>query len=109
MLADWRHRFDRIVLLTAPDDLKIERYVSRTAPDTASREAAVADARMRLARQMPDREKSERADFVIENTGGLASLRGQVASVWEQLRAESRRGESHKALSNNPAISGSLE
>jgi dephospho-CoA kinase len=99
LLANWRRRFDCILLLTAPDELKIARYVGRTNHDPVRREAAVADARMRLATQMPDHEKAERADFVIENTADLECLRMQVASLWERLRAES----------NNRSISGSLE
>ena len=90
VLADWRRRFHHILLLTAPDELKIERYVFRLAPEPSRREAgvpgdrssslgwreaAVADARIRLARQMPDAEKATRADFVIENTGSLEDLR----------------------------------
>jgi dephospho-CoA kinase len=98
VLADWRRRFDRIVLLTAPDELKIERYVARICPDStlapACRDAASADARVRVARQMPDAEKAPRADFVIENTADLASLRKQVASVWERLWADSNQAES---------------
>lgn len=103
VLADWRHRFDRIVLLTAPDELKVARYVSRITSDPAGREAGVpsdrssslgweaatADARVRLSKQMPDAEKAARADFVIDNTAGLDSLRRQVAAVWERLKAES--------------------
>jgi dephospho-CoA kinase len=103
-LADWRRRFDRILLLTAPDDLKIERYVARTTPDPARREAAADDARIRLARQMPDAEKAPRADFVIENTAGLAELRARLTEVWERLRAEAILSKS-----NNPPIAGSLK
>ena len=29
VLADWRRRIDRIIVVTAPDELKIRRYVSR--------------------------------------------------------------------------------
>jgi dephospho-CoA kinase len=89
LLADWRRRFDRIVLLTAPDELKVERYVARICPDPACRDAARADARVRLAKQMPDAEKAARADFVIENTAGLATLRTQVVAVWKRLQSES--------------------
>jgi dephospho-CoA kinase len=99
VLADWRNRFDHIIVLTAPDEVKIGRYVDRINTDPARREAAVADARTRLARQMPDAEKAARADFVLENTGDLESLRSRVAGVWERLRAES----------NNRRNSGSLE
>jgi dephospho-CoA kinase len=30
VLADWRRRMDRIVVVTAPDELKIARYAART-------------------------------------------------------------------------------
>lgn len=92
-LGDWRNRFDHILLLTAPDELKIARYVGRICTDPGRREAAIADARMRLARQMPDAEKAARADFVIENTGTAAELRAQVGRIWEQLKAESKKRE----------------
>jgi dephospho-CoA kinase len=90
VLSDWRNRFDRIIVLTAPDEVKVERYVARIASDGPARESAARDARIRLARQMPDAEKAARADFVVENTGDLAGLRAQVESVWQKLRAESR-------------------
>lgn len=101
VLADWRNRFDRIIVLTAPDEVKIARYVGRICPDPnpACRETAIADARRRLRRQIADAEKAARADFVLDNAGELESLRAQVSAVWQQLRAES----------NNRANSGSLE
>jgi len=91
LLASWRNRFDRVIVLTAPDEVKVRRYVDRVCSDPARREAALADARTRLARQMPDAEKSARADFVIENTGDLAALRGRVVEIWEKLKAESEK------------------
>ena len=104
VLADWRSRFDHIILLTAPDDLKIERYVGRLSPDPVRREASIADARLRLARQMSDAEKAARADFVIENTAGLDDLYRRLATVWEQLR-----NQSSQSGGNNRAIPGSLK
>lgn len=99
LLADWRNRFDRVIVLTAPDEVKIARYVRRICPDEQGRAVAEADARVRLARQMPDAEKAARADYVIENTGNMDALRGKVDAVWQQLRAES----------NEAAASGSLK
>ena len=90
MLADWRNRFDHILVLTAPDDVKVTRYAARLAPAGPEREAAARDARVRLARQMTDAEKAARADFVIENTGDVGALRKTVETVWERLQAESR-------------------
>jgi dephospho-CoA kinase len=99
VLADWHHRFDHIIVLTAPDEVKVARYAARIAAPGAAREAAVRDARVRLARQVPDAEKAARADFVIENTGDLEGLRARVNSVWKRLKTES----------NKPPSRGSLE
>lgn len=98
VLADWRNRFDRIIVLTAPDELKIARYVARTCTDPAARPAAEADARTRLARQIPDAEKAARADFVIENSGDLSSLMKRVDAVWERLRAESDHSTNPRSI-----------
>jgi dephospho-CoA kinase len=91
ILADWRKRFDRVLVLTAPDEVKVARYVDRVCTDPAKREAALADARTRLARQMPDAEKAARADFVIENTADLAALRQRVLEIWARLKTESEK------------------
>jgi len=85
VLADWRRRFDRVVLVTAPDEMKIARYVERLSPG-AWNEAIAADARSRLARQLSDAEKVARADFVLENTGDRAALRKVTELAWRKLR-----------------------
>ncbi len=98
VLADWRNRFDRIIVLTAPDDVKIARYASRIAERGPARETAMRDARVRLGRQIPDAEKAARADFVIENTGDIDFLRRQVTSIWQALKAESNKTVSGGSL-----------
>jgi len=85
VLADWRRRFDRVVVVTAPDEMKIARYVERLSPG-AWNEAIAADARSRLARQLSDAEKRSRADFVLENTGDRAALRKVTELAWRKLR-----------------------
>jgi dephospho-CoA kinase len=84
VLTYWRRRFDRVVVVTAPDDVKIARYVARVSP-SGWNEGVAADARSRLAKQLSDAVKVSRADFVLENTGDLAGLRAQVKAVWRQL------------------------
>ncbi len=91
VLADWRRRFDRIVVVTAPDEVKIARYAARSSADGLGYAAASADARARLAHQIPDPQKAARADYVLENTGNLAALHIQVVRLWQRMKAESNK------------------
>lgn len=89
-VPDWRRRFERIVLVTAPDVVKIGRFLDRILPGDTSREARAAaerDARGRLAAQLPDSKKIPLADFVIDNSGTLAATRAQVERLVPELRA----------------------
>jgi len=98
VMADWRRRIDRVIVVTAPDETKIARYASRLSPDGVDSEAIRADARSRLAHQIPDAAKAARADYVIENTGDLSSLRGKVQDIWVRLKAESNKLSTAESL-----------
>jgi dephospho-CoA kinase len=89
ILADWRRRIDRIVVVTAPDEVKIARYAARVDAAGANRAAIEADARNRLAHQVPDAEKAAQADYVLDNSRDLAALRAEVTALWPRLLAES--------------------
>ena len=104
-LADWRRRIDCIIVVTAPDELKISRYADRilsagsgvssgsgAAPTAANREDIEADARIRLAYQVQDAEKAAQADYVLDNSGNIAALRAQVEALWPRLREAGRAG-----------------
>ena len=91
ILADWRRRIDRIVVVTAPDDLKIARYTARVAPNLADRSALEADARNRLSHQVSDAEKVAEADYILDNSGDIAALRAQLKVLWPWLKAESNK------------------
>lgn len=85
----WPRRFDRILLVTAPDDLRVERYISRIAAggalSAADRAALEADARQRLAAQrIPDGATG--VCLVIENTGDLAALEQRVQEAFDGLK-----------------------
>ncbi len=90
-LADWRRRIDRIIVVKAPDDLKVARYAARVAPNAADRAAVEVDARNRLSHQVPDAEKTAQADYVLDNSGDIAALRAQVEALWPRLEAESNK------------------
>ena len=64
-------RFDRVVVITAPAELRAERS-----------EAA---GELREARLLPDEEKAKRADFVYVNDGTLEELDQFVAGVMQAL------------------------
>jgi dephospho-CoA kinase len=101
VLADWRRRIDRVVVVTAPDEVKIARYAARVGPDSADLisadkiaaglDAIKADARGRLAHQVSDGEKAAQADYVLDNSGDIAALRGRVEALWPRLKAESNK------------------
>ena len=98
VLADWRRRIDCVVLVTAPDDLKIARYVARISPLGPARAAAEADARTRLAQQIPDAEKVALSDFVIDNSGDKAALYDQVSDLWQSLKSQSNKSPQDLSL-----------
>ena len=65
-------RFDAVVVITAP-------------PDVRSARTAVADAGTRAQRLIPDDEKMRRADFAFVNDGTLEQLDAFVADVIAKL------------------------
>jgi dephospho-CoA kinase len=80
---NWRERFDRMILVTAPERLKVARFVERAgAADCVTLEA---EAKQRLSRMIADEVKAPQCDFVIANDGTMEQLRGQVSRVWRQL------------------------
>jgi dephospho-CoA kinase len=74
---------DGIVVVDAGDDVRVSRLVARDG-------LAEADARRRLAAQMPLPEKVARADWVIDNNGSPERTREQVRTLWEALRTRHR-------------------
>lgn len=69
--AGWDKYMSQIWLVTAPEDVRIERVEIR---DGMSEE----EIRTRIRLQMSEEEKMERADVIIENDGGMAKLMAQV-------------------------------
>lgn len=91
VLADWRKRMDCVIVVSAPDELKVKRYVERLGLPAERRVAAEADAHARLGHQIGDLAKAARADYVLENHGDREALRAQVKPLWERLVAESNK------------------
>ena len=81
----WVQRFDKVILVTVPDEVKIARFVARNRGNAG----AEADARARLAAQIPDREKIPRCEYVIDNMGSLEQTRIAVEEIYRALVASS--------------------
>jgi len=85
----WVQRFDKLILVVVPDEVKIARFVARLmandAPESSRREALTRDARARMAAQIPDQEKAGRCDYVIDNTGSLTETRKLVEEIYGEL------------------------
>ena len=74
-----------LVLVTAEDRVKVERYVARAAGTRPAGELE-AEARARLRWQMGDGEKAGMCDFVLANDGSVDDLEAKASSLWEELR-----------------------
>lgn len=68
-----------VVVVAARTETQITRLVARGMDE--------ADARARLAAQLPLEDKVERADVVLDNEGTPARLEEQVERLWDDLRA----------------------
>jgi dephospho-CoA kinase len=75
--AHLENESDRIIVVSSPDDLRIERIMKR---DGISRE----DVLKRIKSQLPQEEKIKKADFVIVNDE-KDSLIGQTLTVYREL------------------------
>jgi len=71
--------FDAIVLVDAPEQVRLERLVRDRGLDED-------EARRMIDAQMPASEKRRRADYVIENEGTLDALEREAEAVWRELR-----------------------
>ena len=71
--------FDVVVLVDAPEDVRLARIVER-------RGLSAEEARRMIAAQMPATEKRRRAAIVIDNDGTLDQLALRAQMVWDSIR-----------------------
>ena len=70
--------FDRIIVVTCPEEVQVARLVAR---DGLAREEAL----RRIRSQMPQEEKTGRADYVIDASGTLAETVERTERVYAML------------------------
>jgi dephospho-CoA kinase len=83
--GSWRSRFDCIVLVTAPDDIKINRFIQRSASGSGDAQLRD-DARRRLEAQRAT-IPPDIPTYALENDRSLAHLQRNVDALWSRLVA----------------------
>jgi dephospho-CoA kinase len=73
-----QERFDRVIATVCAPATQLARLRHRGLSE--------AEARQRLAAQMPAEEKAARADFVIRTDGTFEETYAQVEAIWGQLK-----------------------
>jgi dephospho-CoA kinase len=91
--AGAKGRFDKLIVVTARPDQKIERFAAR---QHLSYEDAKVEVERRSRAQLPDEDKVRAADYIIDNSADLASAERQVDALWPELKrlaqAQAARG-----------------
>jgi dephospho-CoA kinase len=100
LLAEARHRGDRIVisdiplLFEAADPGEFDAVILVDAPEPVrrsrlvqSRKLPAAELNRLMSAQLPSASKRLRSDYVIDNAGDREALERSAASVWQALRA----------------------
>lgn len=86
----WHKRFDRLIFIKAPEELRIARFVARAAGGTSlrdqERQALRDEARRRIARQAETERNAMNCDTVLTNDGSIEQLQAQVDALWPMLR-----------------------
>jgi dephospho-CoA kinase len=83
--AGMAESFDRLVAVTCSAEQRVERWATRLKVD---KEAARHEVARRMAAQLPEEEKIEAADYVIDNSGTLRETRRQVEEVYAALKKD---------------------
>jgi dephospho-CoA kinase len=78
-----RERFDRLVAVSASEDLRLARALARD--PGATREAVLA----RMSAQLPDDERAAACDFVLVNDGSLEELMKDADALATRLGVRS--------------------
>lgn len=76
-----RSGYDVVVIVEAPEELRLERLVGRGMDAD--------DARRRMAAQASDAERRNVADVVLDNSGSESDLEARIDSLWARLTSQS--------------------
>ena len=72
--TDGQDEYDKVITVSAPSEVQRDRVLRRPGMTPAKLDSI-------LARQTPDAEKRERADFVVDTGGDLSTTERQVGQI----------------------------
>jgi len=81
-------RLDRLIVVTCSEEQRVARYAQRLNIDV---EAARREVERRMAAQLPDSVKIQRADYVVDNSGSLDNTEAQVRELYATLKQEAEQ------------------
>nr|WP_320114152.1 dephospho-CoA kinase [uncultured Desulfuromonas sp.] len=71
-------RVDRVLTVTVAEEVQLQRLMARDQCDATA-------AQQRIDAQMPQEEKARRADYILDNSADLATLKTKVYQLFDQL------------------------
>jgi dephospho-CoA kinase len=72
-------RFDELIVVFCDPDVQLSRLMLRQG-------ISEAEAKLRIAAQMPQEEKKQYADFLIDTSNGFDDTKRQITEIYNQLR-----------------------
>jgi dephospho-CoA kinase len=81
-------RFDRLIVITCSEEQRVQRLAQRLKIDA---DRARREVQRRMAAQLPDSVKIEKADYVIDNAGSLDATETQVRQLYALLREQAEK------------------
>jgi dephospho-CoA kinase len=82
--AGYDKRLDLVIVVDAPESVRIKRVVARDG-------SSVEEVKKRIAAQTPAAQKAKKADYVIHNTGSFSDLESSVQFLVKILQTMSEK------------------
>jgi len=83
--AGWDDLVDEIWVTTAPETQVVDRIGKRN-------NLSLNDIKARINSQLPEEERTNRAEVIIENSGDLNELSDQIETLWNSRIENKKRG-----------------
>ena len=83
--AGWDDLVDEIWVTTAPETQVVDRIGKRN-------NFSLRDIKARINSQLPEEERTNRAEVIIENSGDLNELSDQIETLWNSRIENKKRG-----------------